>query len=325
MAKYMGYALDRRLPVRRTVVFWAAVFCWTAFCWAASALALELSKTPESLSQSVANRGEGSSTAETSAQPAESKAKPAQPTKSKAAPPDASQTKAAPPHVVLAAYEDEYEAARTLRDFARLLQQRYGCRTTMLVGEPEKDLPGLEVLAEADGLVLYVRRKALPAEQMKHIRRYVEAGKPLVALRTSSHAFTLRPGGPPTSKEQWPEFDKQVLGGNYHGHTGKQFPPPEIFAAPEAAAHPILAGVELKKRRSGGSLYLVSPIDPKATVLLWGQTGPHKEPVAWTRTYRGGRVFYTSLGHPDDFDHCPQFVRLLAQAVFWTMNRTTPN
>lgn len=320
MANYMGYVLGRRLLVRRNVVFWAAVFCWAASAWA-----VELSQTPESQSPSVANRGEGPSTAEASAQPAESKTKPVQPPQSKTDPSHTPQTKATPPHVVLVVYEDEYEAARTLRDFARLLQQRYGCRTTMLVGEPEKDLQGLKVLAEADGLVLYVRRKALPPDQMKQIRQYVEAGKPLVALRTSSHAFTLRPGGPPTSKEQWPQFDQQVLGGNYHGHTGKQFPPPEIFVAPEAVEHPILAGVEPKKWRSGGSLYLVSPIDPKAMVLLWGQTGPHKEPVAWTRTYRGGRVFYTSLGHPDDFDHSPQFVRLLVQAVFWTMNRNTPN
>ncbi|MCS7304185.1 MAG: ThuA domain-containing protein [Thermoguttaceae bacterium] len=234
------------------------------------------------------------------------------------------ETKSAPPYVVLVAYEDEYEAARTLRDFARLLQERYGCRTRLLVGQPENDLPGLEVLAEADVLVLYVRRKALPVEQMKHIRAYVEAGRPLVALRTSSHAFALRTGSPPTPKQQWPEFDNQVLGGNYHGHTGKQYPATEIFVAPEAAKHPILAGIEPTKWQSRGSLYLVSPIDPKATVLLWGQAGPHKEPVAWTRTYRGGRVFYTSLGHPDDFDHCPQFVRLLVQAVFWAMNRPVP-
>jgi type 1 glutamine amidotransferase len=233
--------------------------------------------------------------------------------------------KPAPPHVVLVAYEDEYEAARTLRDFARLLQQRYACRTTLLVGEPEKDLPGLDVLDQADVLVLYVRRKALPAEQLNRIRQYVEAGRPLVALRTSSHAFALRPGSPPTEKLQWPEFDQQVLGGNYHGHTGKQYPITEIWAAPEAQQHPILAGIEPKKWRSNGSLYLVSPIDPKAAVLLWGQAGPHKEPVAWTRTYRGGRVFYTSLGHPDDFDKCPQFVRLLVQAIFWAMNRAVPN
>ncbi len=248
-----------------------------------------------------------------------------QPTQTRHGEAKPAEPKPAPPHVVLVAYEDEYEAARTLQDFARLLRQCYGCQTTLLVGQPEKDLPGLEVVEQADGLVLYVRRKALPAEQMKHIRRYLEAGKPLVALRTSSHAFVLRPGSPPTTKQQWPEFDKEVLGGNYHGHTGKQFPPPEIWVAPEAAEHPILAGVEPKTWRSGGSLYLVSPIDPKATVLVWGQTGPHKEPVAWVRTYRGGRVFYTSLGHPDDFDHSPQFVRLLVQAVFWAMDRTPPS
>lgn len=224
------------------------------------------------------------------------------------------------PYVVLVAYEDEYEAARTLRDFAALLRRRYACRTTLLVGDPQRDLPGLEALERADGLVLYVRRKALPAEQMNRIRSYVEGGKALVALRTSSHAFALRPDAPAGNKVQWPQFDAQVLGGNYHGHTGNKLGT-EVFPAPEAEGHPILAGIQPKKWHSAGSLYLVSPIDPKATVLLWGQAGEHKEPVAWTRTYRGGRVFYTSLGHPDDFDKCPQFVRLLVQALFWTMDR----
>lgn len=229
------------------------------------------------------------------------------------------------PHVVLIAYEDEYQADRTLRDFAQLLQQRYGCRTSLVVGDPQRGLVGLEVLDEADVLVLYVRRKALPADQLRRIRQYVEAGRPLVALRTSSHAFVLRSSSPPTDKHQWPEFDQQVLGGHYHGHTGNQLPNPEIFVAPEAQNHPIVSGIQPKPWRSAGTLYLVSPIDPKATVLLWGQTGPHKEPVAWIRTYRGGRVFYTSLGHPEDFDRSPQFLRLLVQAVFWVMNRPVPS
>ncbi|HPP51536.1 MAG TPA: hypothetical protein PK777_01195, partial [Thermoguttaceae bacterium] len=153
MAFPTEYVMCRRLSKQRNGVFWAAVFLW-----AAAALAAEPSQPPQS--KSVANQSKRASAAEASAPSARSKP--------------------APPHVVLVAYEDEYGAARTLRDFARLLQQRYGCRTTLLVGEPEKDLPGLEVLDRADVLVLYVRRKALPAEQLQQIRRYVEAGRPLV-------------------------------------------------------------------------------------------------------------------------------------------------
>jgi type 1 glutamine amidotransferase len=42
------------------------------------------------------------------------------------------------------------------------------------------------------------------------------------------------------------------------------------------------------------------------------------EPVAWTNTYGKSRIFYTSLGHADDFND-PSFVRLLSNAVEWCL------
>ncbi|MBC8235485.1 ThuA domain-containing protein [bacterium] len=46
-----------------------------------------------------------------------------------------------------------------------------------------------------------------------------------------------------------------------------------------------------------------------------------EEPVAFTSTYQGGRVFYTSLGHPDDFNN-DSFCKLLVNAVFWATGKT---
>ena len=58
--------------------------------------------------------------------------------------------------------------------------------------------------------------------------------------------------------------------------------------------------------------------------LLIG-TIPDKEPepVAWTNQYKQARIFYTSLGHPDDFKNAP-FRRMLINAVFWAMNKPIP-
>jgi len=63
----------------------------------------------------------------------------------------------------------------------------------------------------------------------------------------------------------------------------------------------------------------------RSTKLLLTGTIPNKEaePVAWTNIYKKARVFYTSLGHPDDFNN-PQFRRLLINAVFWAMNKPVP-
>jgi type 1 glutamine amidotransferase len=225
------------------------------------------------------------------------------------------------PHVVLVAYEDEYHAAETLPRFARQLRNRFGHRCTVLQGEQGTGIAGLEQLATADVLVLYVRRHPLPKEQMAMIRRYLEAGKPLVALRTSSHAFSPR-GQTPAGLEAWPEFDRDVLGGNYHDHY-KAGPRTVITAAPIAAGGPLLTGIQFGRWNSTASLYKVSPLASGTTKLLTGTCGDHVEPVAWTNTYHGGRVFYTSLGDVQDFQ-TPQFHALLINAIHWVMDKPVP-
>jgi type 1 glutamine amidotransferase len=65
----------------------------------------------------------------------------------------------------------------------------------------------------------------------------------------------------------------------------------------------------------------VRPLAKTTTPLLFGRiAGQESEPVAWTNQYRGGRIFYTSLGHPEDFKN-PEFRKLLVNAVFWAMNK----
>jgi len=224
------------------------------------------------------------------------------------------------PSVVAVIWEDEYGAAKSLTGFANLLRDRYGCRSAVLVGEKGQGIDGLEELEAADLMVLYVRRKALPKEQLDRIRKYLGAGGPLVALRTASHAFAVR--NTPEGTAQWPQFDAEVLGGNYHGHGSNRLGT-DVTVVPEAAGHPILAGVAAKKWHSAASLYLASPIDPKATLLLRGSVEQKTEPIAWTRSYKSGRVFYTSLGHVEDFT-LPQFRTMLANAVFWAMDRPVP-
>jgi len=169
--------------------------------------------------------------------------------------------------------------------------------------------------------VLFVRRRALPKEQMELLRRYLGSGRPLVALRTSNHGFA--PGGKlPAGSQQWPSFDRDVLGCRYHGHGPNQLGT-DVTVATQAADHPILARVRPTQWHSRGSIYRVKPLDEKATVLLVGSVLNLSEPVAWTRSYKGGRVFFTSLGHRDDFAQ-PQFRMLLVGAIHWAMDRPVP-
>ena len=89
-------------------------------------------------------------------------------------------------------------------------------------------------------------------------------------------------------------------------------PRAQVRFEPAAAGHPLLEGVSAFS--SAGSLYRITPISADATLLMSASTDEHDEPVTWTRTHRGGRVFYTSMGHQEDFSE-PNFLRLLANTV----------
>jgi type 1 glutamine amidotransferase len=223
------------------------------------------------------------------------------------------------PHAVLVLAENEYETGRTLPQFA-LEHLGKTFRVSIVHGSEKSpaDLPGIDALDEADVAVISVRRRPLLPAQLAVIRKFVERGKPIVGIRTASHAFS-----PPIGKKvpeglaAWPEFDKDVLGGHYTGHHGAG-PKVALVLADGASAHPILRGVDLAELHGNGSLYKVRPLAKTTTPLLIGSI-PDKpaEPVAWINASKAkGPVFYTSLGHPDDFKE-PAFNRLLRNAIHW--------
>ena len=215
------------------------------------------------------------------------------------------------PTVVLISGEYEYESAKTLPAFKEYLERRYPVHCLCLERSRNEDIPGLEALDKADLVILFVRRMTLPEDELNRIKKYLESGRPLIGLRTASHAF-----------ENWKQFDQDVLGGNYHMHYGDKLVA-TIGVVPEAADHPILKGVE-KEFVAGGSLYRNAPLPDSSKVLLTGRIADQPaEPVAWIHDYRGTRVFYTSLGHPKDFE-TPSFKQLLVNAIFWTLNRPVP-
>ncbi len=226
------------------------------------------------------------------------------------------------PHVAIVMAEREYRTNETLPEFA-LKELGADCKLSYVYANEEDrdDVPGIEVLNDADVAFISVRRRALPPAQLDVIRKFVASGKPVIGIRTASHAFSLNGKEPPAGHATWETFDPEVIGGHYTGHHGGGTKV-TLVAAAGAAGHPILAGVEVSKLLGGGSLYKSSPLKETATALLIGSI-PNKpsEPVAWTNvTSHGGKVFYTSLGHIDDFQQ-PAFRRLLANAVHWAVQK----
>ncbi|MGY8690397.1 MAG: ThuA domain-containing protein [Verrucomicrobiales bacterium] len=224
-------------------------------------------------------------------------------------------------NLVLLIGESEYHTAETLPAFAeKYLAEQFRIHVVNAHPEQPNQFPGIEALKHADVLCVSVRRRALPDDQLTLIRDFIAAGKPVVGIRTASHAFSLRGAPAPEGHALWGRFDGAILGGDYHGHHGNEI---ATFAkaAETGMAHPILNGVTRSEFSTGGSLYEVSLLGRNTQVLLTGRAGDiaEHEPVAWTHhTQSGSRVFYTSLGHVKDFEN-PEFVTMLANAFDWVV------
>ena len=208
--------------------------------------------------------------------------------------------------VCLIAGSKEYDPDKSLAAWQQYLEKNHDVACTRAFATSDSNLPGLEHLDACDVAVLFTRRLNLKSEQLERIKKYCQSGKPLVGIRTASHAV-----------QTWLDLDKEVLGGNYKGHYNAG-PIADIQMVDAAKGHPILKGVAPFK--SVGSLYKNTGLASDVNVLLTGSIPGHTEPVAWTRVVNGGRVFYTSLGHQKDFEDA-NFVRLITNALYWTTNR----
>jgi type 1 glutamine amidotransferase len=231
------------------------------------------------------------------------------------------QVDAEQPHIVFLIAEREYQTEQTLPDFCK--QYVRDGKSSFVHADPHEPnkLIGSEAVDTADLLFVSVRRRTLPPQQLNRIRRYVQSGKPVIGIRTASHAFCLRKQEPEDGFAAWPEFDKTVFGGNYTNHYKNSLIATIQRVNPSSTvAESLLSGIKELPVKSGGSLYCVSPLEEKADVVLEGVVEGHApEPVAWTfRRAEGGKSFYTSLGHVDDF-RGPVLPPLLLNAIEWCL------
>ena len=234
-------------------------------------------------------------------------------------------------NIVIMTVEDpnNYEAPRTMREFAEKELRPLGHRVTIIDGDKSQmhHFAGLvEALKDADLLVPFSRRRFPPKEQMAAIRAHLTAGKPLLGIRTANHAFLPKPNEVvDPSLAPWPEFTHEVLGGENTGYEIKGLPY-DVSIALGAESSVLVKGVNVANIQGYQSMYKVLPLAADATPVLIGTakagaTTP-PQPVAWTRTYGAGkaRIFYTSLGAPEDM-RSADLQRLLLNAVAWTLQK----
>jgi type 1 glutamine amidotransferase len=200
-----------------------------------------------------------------------------------------------------------YNSEKSLPPFQDWLEKHYNVRCTRLIRQAVDDLPGLDQLDDCDVAFVFFKRMELEGEQLERFKRYVTSGRPVVAVRTASHAV-----------QTWLDFDHEVLGGNYHMHHEKG-PITTVEVVAEPRNHPVLNDVVITK--ASEPLYKNEGHAADVQVLLRGSIpGQPTEDIAWVRDYKGGRIFYTSLGGEETFEQ-EGFRRMLANALFWTVGR----
>jgi type 1 glutamine amidotransferase len=240
------------------------------------------------------------------------------------------------PHIVFVSGDHEYGSESTFPILAAELETHYGMQTTVLKSFPdenaEENIPGLEALAKADVAVFFLRWRRLPAEQIEHIRKYLNSGKPVVAFRTTTHAFNYPKGHP---MEIWNSFAPAYLGappgwGNGHYHYGHKSST-DVRIVAGAESEPILTGVD-PNFHVRSWLYQVLPNFPPADAkqLLIGRAvdaerkDAVENPVAWTwRNKANAKVFVTTLGHPEDFQ-VESMQRLVINGIHWAAGKPVP-
>ncbi len=208
-------------------------------------------------------------------------------------------------HVISAS--KEYQSEASLKPFLADLEAHYRVSVTASWGTDSGDtLENVDALKDAQLLLVFARRMKLPEDQMKPIRAHWESGKPIVGIRTASHAF---------QKADNEVFDRQILGGSHQSHWADE--PVKVTNKPDQSEHPVLRSVGPFVSRK---LYKRADLLDDVVVLQTGDNGKDTQPVTLVREYKGGRIFYTSLGVPEDFKDA-NFCQMLINAIFWTAHR----
>ncbi|MDR0871739.1 MAG: ThuA domain-containing protein [Planctomycetaceae bacterium] len=215
---------------------------------------------------------------------------------------------------------EHYDAYNNMPPFVEQLAGENNWDTAIIKSKEYAAMPSLDVLEKADTFIIYVRRIALPEKEMDKLQKYVnESGKGLLCIRTACHGFSVN-GKIPAGCKDWKEFDKLILGGNYHGH-GRNEIGGEVWNVNEQAKSAILKDVKPSVWHSAASVYFNTPLKEDCTVYQYtGSTEQGKMPLTWTRIHNKTRIAYTALGYKTEFNH-PAFKTLVRNLILWTLEK----
>jgi hypothetical protein len=267
-------------------------------------------------------------------------------------------------HIVFLSGDDEYRSEEALPMLAKILSQRHGFKTTVLFSvdsdgtinpKNQKSLSDSTALDTADAIVMSLRFRAWPDEDMARFDRFLRAGKPIVALRTSTHAFAGFPKGSPWETWNYNNdggFGKRVLGETWIAHWGKhKVEGTRGVIEPSQRSNPLLRGIVSLSGDTdvyeayppsdaailvrGLVVQTLSPDSPPADYRKARSTdkqeqGVNDPPMAvvWTRLHQNdngttNRILTTTMGSATDLEN-EGLRRLVVNGVYWGVGLEVP-
>lgn len=267
-------------------------------------------------------------------------------------------------HVVFLAGDEEYRSEEALPMLAKILSQRHGFDSTVLFSVDEdgtinpkntRSLSDPSALDTADAIVMMLRFRNWPDETMARFEKRLLAGTPIVAIRTSTHAFNgLAKDGPWASWNYNHDggFGKRVLGETWVTHWGRhKVEATRTVVEPGQEDHPLLRGVgtifgdtdvyeayppaDATILLRGLVLQGLTPDSPPATHRKRRATDKQEQgvneppmPVVWTRVHRhengtSSRILTITMGAATDFED-EGLRRLVVNGVHWGLEMDVP-
>ena len=254
-------------------------------------------------------------------------------------------------HIVLISGDEEYRSEETMPMLGKILSQKHGFKCTVLFAlaadgdyidcNNQQGLRGLEALDSADLMIIATRFRHPDAEQAEHVTAFLNAGKPVIGLRTATHAFQ---GGEKFGESlTYSQFGRQILGEEWVSHHGShKSEGARGVIEPGAEKNVILHGVSDVFAPS--DVYTVSHLTDADTILLRGAItktlNPESEiladdkrnmpmqPLAWLHSYTApndtaGKSFCTTAGASVDFVN-EDLRRLVVNAAIYLTGGEVP-
>lgn len=232
--------------------------------------------------------------------------------------------------IVLVSGDEEYRSEEALPMLAKILSRKHGFKCTVVFAlgpngaeyidsNNQQGLRGLQALETADLLIIATRFRQPDEQQARYITSFLNAGRPIIGLRTATHAF--RGGQRFGESLTFDEFGLKILGEQWVSHHGRH----KVQGArgviePGAEDHPILRSVKDVFAPSDvyGVVHLTAAdtillrgavtesLDPQSAIVE-GELNNPMQPLAWLHPWKSpdgqkeGQSFCTTAGAAVDF------------------------